>query len=108
MSYHRVKCGLCVATVSLSLAACSDVPSTSMAEKGALTETVFAPTLPNAKASSATLVRQSLARIDAIDRDGPTLQSVLSINPDAIAIAEALDAERADGRNGPIFARKLP
>jgi len=76
MSYHRVKCGLCVATVSLSLAACSDVPSTSMAEKGALTETVFAPTLPNAKASSATLVRQSLARIDAIDRDGPTLHAM--------------------------------
>ncbi|WP_233353663.1 amidase [Hellea balneolensis] len=67
------------------------------------TETVFAPTLPSAGTSSETLVRQALARIDAIDRAGPTLQSVLSVNPDALEIAKALDAERAEGNlRGPI------
>ena len=67
------------------------------------TETVFAPTLPNAGTSSETLVKQSLARIDAIDRDGPTLQSVLSVNPDAMEIAKALDAERTEGNlRGPM------
>ena len=44
-----------------------------------------------------------LARIEAIDRSGPTLRSVLTTNPDALAIAEALDAERAAGTvRGPL------
>ena len=34
-----------------------------------------------------------LARIEAIDRGGPALRSVIEINPDALAIARALDAE---------------
>jgi amidase len=39
-------------------------------------------------------VEQYLARIEAIDRSGPALRSVLEINPDALSIADALDAER--------------
>jgi len=35
-----------------------------------------------------------LARIEAIDRSGPTLKAVLETNPDALAIADRLDAER--------------
>ena len=35
-----------------------------------------------------------LARIEAIDSRGPALRSVIEINPDARAIADALDAER--------------
>src|SRR5688572_23013018 len=35
-----------------------------------------------------------LQRIDAIDRQGPTLRSVIEINPDAQSIADALDRER--------------
>ncbi len=34
-----------------------------------------------------------LARIEAIDRSGPALHSVIEVNPDALAIARALDAE---------------
>jgi len=34
-----------------------------------------------------------LARIEAIDRNGPALRSIIEINPDALAIARALDAE---------------
>jgi amidase len=34
-----------------------------------------------------------LARIEAIDRSGPALRSVIETNPDALAIARALDAE---------------
>src|SRR5215471_5079901 len=41
-----------------------------------------------------TLVQMYLARIQAIDRSGPTLRSVQEINPDAIPIARALDEER--------------
>jgi len=49
------------------------------------------------------LVEQYLARIDAIDRRGPALNAVLETNPDALAIADALDAERAaHGPRGPL------
>jgi len=44
-----------------------------------------------------------LARIDAIDRSGPALRSVIELNPDARSIADALDAERrARGTRGPL------
>ena len=38
-----------------------------------------------------------LDRIDKLDRSGPTLRSVIEVNPDALAIADALDAERRAG-----------
>jgi amidase len=42
-------------------------------------------------------------RIEAIDHNGPALRSVIMINPDALAIADALDQELRDGRNrGPM------
>src|SRR3954454_9339184 len=44
-----------------------------------------------------------LGRIEVIDRHGPTLRSVIELNPDALAIADALDAERkAKGVRGPL------
>jgi len=44
------------------------------------------------------LVDRFVERIDAVDRNGPNLNSVLELNPDAREIAERLDRERADGR----------
>ena len=44
-----------------------------------------------------------LRRIEEIDRSGPALHSVIEVNPDALAIADALDAERtARGPRGPL------
>jgi amidase len=44
-----------------------------------------------------------LRRIEEIDRRGPALRSVIQINPDAMAIADALDAERRSrGARGPL------
>jgi amidase len=49
------------------------------------------------------LAEQYLARIEALDRTGPTLRAVIEVNPDALAIAEALDAERrTKGPRGPL------
>jgi amidase len=49
------------------------------------------------------LVGTYLARIEAIDRSGPRLDAVLELNPDALAIADALDAERRkQGPRGPL------
>src|SRR3954468_17619246 len=44
-----------------------------------------------------------LQRIEALDRGGPHLASVIELNPDALAIADALDAERkSKGARGPL------
>lgn len=49
------------------------------------------------------VTRAYLARIDAIDRNGPQLGSVIETNPDAIIIAKEMDEERAAGNlRGPL------
>jgi len=53
--------------------------------------------------SSQQLTRYYLDRIEAIDRNGPGLNSIIEINPQAIEIATALDAERlGSGPRGPM------
>jgi amidase len=53
--------------------------------------------------TSAQLVDKYLERIDQIDKRGPRLNSVIELNPDAPAIARALDAERKEkGLRGPL------
>jgi len=53
--------------------------------------------------SSRQLTQYYLNRIEAIDRNGPGLNSIIEINPQAIEIATALDAERqASGPRGPM------
>ncbi len=47
--------------------------------------------------SSVELTRAYLARIAAIDADGPRLRSIIELNPQAEADAAALDAARRDG-----------
>lgn len=37
-----------------------------------------------------------MARIEALDRRGPELRSIIEVNPDALEIADRLDAERRD------------
>jgi amidase len=55
------------------------------------------------RATSADLVRSYIARIDALDRNGPQLRAIIAVNPNAIADANALDAERkAKGARGPL------
>jgi amidase len=49
------------------------------------------------------LVQAYLARIDAFDHRGPSINAVLTINPNALADADARDRERAAGRvRGPL------
>ncbi len=49
------------------------------------------------------LAEAYLARIDAIDKRGPAINSIIELNPDALAIAAKLDEERKAGRaRGPL------
>jgi amidase len=53
--------------------------------------------------TSRTLVAAYLARIETIDRRGPALNSIIELNPDALAIAAELDRERKAGKlRGPL------
>ena len=55
------------------------------------------------RVSARRLTEMYLERIGKIDRGGPALNSVIELNPEAVAIAEALDREREAGRvRGPL------
>jgi amidase len=50
------------------------------------------------------IVKVYLNRINEIDKDGPRLNSIIVVNPDALSIADKLDKETADGKpKGPLF-----
>jgi amidase len=53
--------------------------------------------------TSVSLCERYLARIGRLDRRGPMLRALLETNPDALAIARGLDAERRGGKvRGPL------
>jgi amidase len=55
------------------------------------------------KYTSRSITEMYLKRIEAIDKNGPKLNSVIELNPDALAIADAMDAERKAGKvRGPM------
>lgn len=63
----------------------------------------LAADLERGKLTSAGIVDAYLARIEAIDRNGPRLQSIIALNPNAKAEAKRADAERKQGKlRGPL------
>lgn len=53
--------------------------------------------------SSKTITEIYLKRIAAIDKDGPHLNAIIELNPDALSIASAMDDERKSGNvRGPL------
>jgi amidase len=92
---------IALALFAVALAACSpraaryDVEEKSIAQLQA--------DLTSGVVSSEILVQAYLDRIERIDRAGPSLNSVLSLNPNALEQARALDEERRNGRvRGPL------
>ncbi|MEM8615681.1 MAG: amidase [Pseudomonadota bacterium] len=113
-----MKIGLIVAVSVALLISCSQVEEGPVSSEIDIEQTVVAPqaagwaakTLPElsealaaGEVTSVDLTRAYLGRIEAVDRGGPTLQSVLALNPDAIAQAEASDVRRSAGETlGPL------
>lgn len=101
-----VLCGACSSVADVSATADADIEAV-MPERAA---DLILQTLPDISAaleagdvSSEELVTAYLMRIESIDRSGPTLQSVLAINPNALEDAVASDARRAMGKSwGPL------
>jgi len=59
--------------------------------------------MSSGRMTSRSITQQYIARIDELDRKGPTLRHVLEVNPDALSIADSLDQERKSGRvRGPL------
>jgi amidase len=59
--------------------------------------------MKSGKYSARSIAEKYLERIEAIDKHGPAINSVIETNPDALAIAEALDKERKEkGPRGPL------
>ncbi len=59
--------------------------------------------MASGKFTAHSLTEKYLARIEQVDRKGPAVNSVIELNPDALAIAEALDKEhKAKGARGPL------
>ena len=59
--------------------------------------------MSSGEVSAESLTRAYLDRINEIDKSGPTLNSVIEVNPDALSSAQALDRERKDkGPRGPL------
>jgi amidase len=53
--------------------------------------------------TSHAITEMYLDRISAIDDEGPSLNSIIELNPDALAIADAMDQERKNGKiRGPL------
>jgi len=59
--------------------------------------------MSSGRETARSLAEKYLARINALDRQGPALRSILEVNPDALRIADELDAERKSrGPRGPL------
>ena len=96
-----------LAGVGMSIAVgCSHPPAPAPAAAFDLEEATIASLqqrMESGQDTARSLAEKYLARIDAIDRSGPTLKSVIEVNPDALATADALDAERkTKGPRGPL------
>ena len=59
--------------------------------------------MKSGKHTARSIAEKYLERIEAVDKHGPAVNSVIETNPDALAIAEALDKERKEkGPRGPL------
>jgi amidase len=59
--------------------------------------------LASGKETARSITEKYLARIDALNTRGPELRAVIEVNPEALAIADTLDAERrGKGSRGPL------
>ena len=70
-------------------------------EETSITE--FQQGMSSGKYSARAIAEKYLSRIDALDRRGPSVNSIIEVNPEALALAEASDKERkAKGPRGPL------
>jgi len=78
-------------------------PRVSPFELAETTISALQEAMKSGRLTSRSIAESYLARIDEIDKRGPAVNSIIELNPDALAIATALDQERkAKGARGPL------
>lgn len=90
-------------TAATGTAACQLVNSPADFELDDVSLADIASGLRQGKWTCSRLTELYLARIDAVDRNGPRLGAVVEVNPDARALARQLDREKTENRvRGPL------
>ena len=100
LSLRTIICSMRVLVFAAALAT-----TTALAQPGAYEPSVerIQREMAEGRTTSQALTSSQLARIQQLDRAGPKTNSILETNPDAMAIARALDAERKAGKvRGPL------
>ena len=103
-----VRTGLSASGAALAAVQSRSAPAKPARGDGALrleeaTVTQLQTDMAAGKLTAVTLAKGYLKRIAAIDTAGPRLNALIELNPEALAIAAALDAERkARGPRGPL------
>ena len=78
-------------------------PGISPFELSEISITELQSALQSGRFTARSLVEKFLALIEAIDKRGPTLRSVIELNPDALMLADRMDLERREhGPRGPL------
>jgi amidase len=92
--------GVASARVPNTVVYAGDVPAFELDET---TITELQDAMKSGKLTSRSITEKYLARIDQIDKQGPALNAIIELNPDALSIADAMDKERKDkGPRGPL------
>jgi amidase len=101
---HRTLRALVLAAAcSLALAPTRTIRAQRTIDLDAATITDINAALDAGTLTSVQLVQRYLARIAAYDRRGPSIHTIIALNPAALETARALDAERkAKGRRSPL------
>ena len=92
-----------VAGALMGAAVIADAPAQAAPDLNQASVPELQARMADGSVTSVALVQAYLKRIDALDRRGPRLNSIIALNPHALADARALDAERRSGHlRGPL------
>jgi amidase len=95
--------GVALARPALARGGSSAAASSSSFELAEATVAQLQEGMKRGKWTARSIVADYLKRIGEVDRRGPAINSIIELNPDAPAIADALDRERkAKGARGPL------
>lgn len=101
-----MKAGLAGGVLAAAGPVLSSAPASAAPPPFELEETTIADlreAIHSGKETARSITEKYLARIEALNTRGPELRAVIEVNPEALAIADALDAERRDkGPRGPL------
>jgi amidase len=94
----RPKVVVIVAVIVLAFGMGAAVPPSGAFELEEMTIAELQEGMKSGKYTARSICEMYLARIEEIDKRGPTIKSVLEINPDVLSIADQLDKERREGK----------